>query len=464
MFALLTKELVAQGIDNAVKGHMTKPGVQEFLSEREYYESEIYRLLSQRVVPQTRFDFKEIVSPNGKHRITARSSVFYRSIMHVCILLYRSVYWKHLTPNIFNCIKGRGINAKDNAGNPCSQIRRVIATSGYDYYLQLDYKHCYENTDANKVKRALSLYIKDESFIEIVVRASVCSIGLPVGAPTSPQLHHFVIFAIEYFLVHEIRLPHIIYADDILIFGYKQDLHAAYWRFAQFSWYVLGYELKKIAHPTPIRCGIDILGYVFFPGTTQLRKSTKIRAKRKWNNPLSRASYLGILKGGDCANLRYNLDLKHGYMKEKDFFESDDMLVVRRMNSPVISLQDIGEERSFSIIDYEYREGTPLHNGKKGKPWYRMQVEGVFPVPSNPTDDNSPKEEKHCRRLVKGFDPSICGFFENVEKKMLKVSVLEDKDLSVVRQEVMVMLSNRTYQLEHRKDGWCFAGTVKIEE
>lgn len=461
MFANLTIEMVDEGIDNAVRGHLSKPGIPDFLAERQYYRSEIYRLISQRKVEATEFVYKEIESPNGKKRMTARSTIFVRSIMHVLLLLLRKVYWSHLTWNIYNCIPGRGINSKKKRGDPTHQIRRMISR-GYSHFLQLDIFHCYENTSPNKVADGLRRYIKDETFIDMIVKVSVCKIGLPIGAPTSPLLLHFVMFPLEYFIDTEIRLPHVIYADDLILFGSKEELHAAYWRIRQFLWYVLEYELKREAHPTPIICGTDILGYVFTPGCTNLRKGTKQRAKKKWSNPRSRASYLGLMKGGNCVNLTRTLN--RSIMTETDFFDNEDMQVVRRMNSPLTSLADIGEERPFRIIDYEFRVGSPMQNGKKGKDWYRMQIEGKLLVLSNPNDPNSPKVEKECRRLVKGFDPSICGFFENVEKKMRKVSVLEDKDIGVVRAEVMQMLSGRIYELEHRADGWCFKGTVKIDE
>lgn len=221
------------------------------------------------------------------------------------------------------------------------------------------------------------------------------------------------------------------YADDMILFGSKEQLHEAAHRIRNKLWYELGYKLKREAHPTPIRVPLDVLGYSYRPGVTLLRKRTKERMKKAWSRPLSRASYLGILKGCDSHNLLNKLD-----MNFSDIVNSETR-ITRRMDSPLDKIENV--EGVFDILDFEVREPDK----RNGKYWMRMQI-------------RYKKDGQDVVRLIKGYQPAICQFLLNVDKEMRKRSMLASMPYEEVRRDMMPIVGA---ELEN-SNGWIFKGTI----
>lgn len=437
----LTPELVHQAVINASRKHMCKNEVIEFLQDKEN-EYSVYRQLLKGESIDVEYRYKEVVSVNGKKRIVAISSFRSRVIMHTLMLLIKKEYAARLSDDCYNCIKGRGINASRKRYDPVRQIKRIIGRYRPWGYLQLDIRKCYESTRPEVLFACHEAIWKDKRILRYLQRVSFCDIGLPIGTPSSPMNQHIMMMAFDRFIRQDLKIRHYVrYADDIILFGDKDKLHEAKWRIANYLWYNLGYELKKDAHPTPMRNGTDILGYVFHCGYTRVRKSIKERMKRSWRNPRSRSSYLGILKGADAKNLKRKLNMK------LSFLITNETKVRRRMDSPLIDIAEL-TGKVFDILDFEVREPDK----KKGKAWMRMQVRY-----EDMGDDGKPVVKT---RLVKGFHVAICEFLKNMTQYINKTSAISGMSYEETFKKTLPF---EDCEVENR-NGWCIKGTLEIEE
>lgn len=436
----LTPELANQATVNASRKHTSKQETIKFIQDKEN-EYSVYRQLLKGEDINVRFRYKNIVSPVGKKRSAAISEFKDRVAMHALMLMMKPEYDKRLSDDCFNCIKGRGINSKKKRYDPVRRIKAIINMYHPWGYLQLDIKKCYERTKPEILFSRHEMIWKDKRFLSLLKQISFCDTGMPIGTPTSPVNQHIMMMGFDRFVRQELRISHYVrYADDILLFGDKENLHEAKWRIINYLWYNLGYELKKDAHPTPMKVAPDILGYVFHTDHTRIRKSTKERIKNAWHKPRSRASYQGILKGADARNLKNKLNMKLSFLTTKE------NLVCRRMDSPLIDIAEL-EGKMFEILDFEVREPDK----KKGKYWMRMQVryEDV---------DNGKAVTK--TRLVKGFHVAICEFLKNMIRYINKTAAIGGMSYDEVWAKTLPL---EDCEVENDK-GWCFKGTLKKEE
>lgn len=430
-----TLDLLDQAVVNASKRHLRKKEVIEFLKNKEN-EYKIYRRVLAGDLTVS-YRYKPVISVSGKKRMVALTSFEDRVLMHVFILLMNPEYESGLSDDCYNCIKGRGINSRVRRYDPVARIKRIINKTHPWGYLQLDIRKCYESTRPDILFARFRTIWKDERFIRALEKLSFCDIGLPIGTPLSPINQHIMMMDFDRFVRHDLKIPdYVRYADDILLFGDKDKLHEAKWRIANYLWYKLGYELKKEAHPTPLKVAPDILGYVFHDGYTRVRKSIKKRMIKSWNNPRSRASYIGITKSADTKSLIKKIKMK------LSFLTTDETMVSRRMDSPLIDISQL-EGKTFDIIDFEEREPDK----KKGKPWMRMQV-------------RFEQDGEKVTRLVKGFQDPICAFLFNMIKYMQKTSAISGLTFQEVWDKTLPI---EECEVENDK-GWYIKGTLKKQK
>lgn len=432
----LTPQLVFTAIDLAVRNHYGKPETEYFLKDRVENGNRIYRHLVKREFPEVKYTYRVIESVSGKKRILAISKLEDRVYMYVAMLLMGSDYLNRLSDDCYNCIPQRGINSSCHRYDPNRQLKRMFLSGAWGF-LQLDISKCYETTDSRILAAEHARIWKDKDFLRLLGALSTCDIGLPVGSPISPVNHHIMMMRIDRFVRQELKIKNYVrYADDMILLGDKDQLLEARWRLENKLFYELGYTLKKRSKPTPLRVGADILGYVYKPGVTRIRKTTKQRIKNRWNKPASKASYLGIIKGADAANLKATLDMKLSFLATKE------SKVTRRMDSPLIDIAEL-EGKVFDILDYEVREPDK----KNGRMWMRMQVR---------YQDNG----ETLTRLVKGYQEPICQFLQNMVKYMRKTAAISGMSYEEVRKATLPI---EECEVENDK-GWVLKGTLnKIE-
>lgn len=432
MIEKINIEMIDLAVKKSLKSGTTKESM-EFEKDNDKNEMDILTYIKEGNYQNVKYKHLDIISRDGKKRHLSICSFKDRVIMHVILLCINNQFRSQLSDDAFNCIQYRGINSKYKRGDANHMIKRYM-NSDYWGYLQLDIHHCYESTQEHAMKREAWKYCDgDKLFLDLLMKYTMCEKGLPIGTPMSPIAHHILMIPVDN-LIHSMGLKEVRYADDIVLFGDKEKLHTAYWRISNTLWYNYGYELKKIAHPTPIRVPLDILGYVYTKGHTKLRKSVKARIKKNWNRPLSKASYMGMLKGCDSINFINKMNIND--------LITDTTLVKRRMDSPLGKIEDL-ENKVFNILDFEVRSPSK----RDGKYWMRMQIQYE-------------EKGKSITRLIKGYHSSICLFFLNIEKKMHEKALMSDISFEDVRKKILpiegVTLIN--------DKGWYFKGTILKNE
>ena len=185
-----------------------------------------------------------------------------------------------------------------------------IATKRYQqtesvYYLKLDIKKFYESVDNDILALCYRHDCKDKELLWLLDEMNYSHKGLLIGSPDSQLLSHVILRSLDRYIKQELRVKHYFrYADDMLILSdSKQDLHRIMWGIGNFLWYNLKLELKENRKIGRVKDGIDMGGYVFFPGYTKVRKSIKKSMIKKRHNPTSMASYMGIMKHCNSHNL-----------------------------------------------------------------------------------------------------------------------------------------------------------------
>lgn len=420
-------------LEKALKCNGTTAKALSFLENREENINEIFEWIKNGKYEDVKYDHITIKSKDGKKRNLSMCSFRDRVIMHVLLITIMDAFRSQLSDDAFNCIPNRGINSSYKRGDANHMLKSYMC-KGFWGYLQLDIKKCYESTKSLILERehVRLLGWDDDRFLELLKIYSICEIGLPIGTPMSPINHHIIMLCIDRSIRQELQVKgYVRYADDMILFGDREQLHEAYHRIGNKLYYEYGYRLKKEAHPTPIRVPLIVLGCSYEVGHTRIKRASKERMKRAWHKERSRASYLGILKGCDGNNLKRTLD-----MNFSDIVNSDTK-VTRRMDSPLDKIENLTGK--FDILDFEVREPDK----RNGKFWMRMQV-------------RFEQDEKTVTRLIKGYQPALCMFLLNVEKELKKRAMLSSVSYDEVRKD---MLPIEGAELENQ-NGWIFKGTI----
>lgn len=421
---------VEMAVDKALKCNGKTKEALSFLENRKENEKEIFEWIKAGKYCDVKYKHMTIKSRDGKLRYLSMCSFRDRIIMHVILIMIMPKFMGQLSDDAFNCIQYRGINSSYKRGD-ANHMLKAYMNKGFWGYLQLDIKKCYQSTQSQILEREQRRLLGDQ-FLDLLNHYSMCETGLPIGTPMSPINHHIIMLAVDRFIKQELKITgYVRYADDMILFGDKQQLHEAYHRIGNKLYYEYGYQLKKESHPTPIMVPLVVLGYKYHVGHTRVKRTSKERMKRAWHNERSRASYLGILKGCDSINLQRTLN-----MNFSDII-SEETKVTRRMDSPLDKIENL--TCKFDILDFEVREPDK----RNGKYWMRMQV-------------RFEQNDTTVTRLIKGYQPALCMFLLNVEKEIKKKAMLSSMSYDEVRNEFLPI---QGAELDNQ-NGWIFKGTI----
>jgi len=108
--------------------------------------------------------------------------------------------------------------------------------------------------------------------------------GIPIGNLTSQLFANIYLNELDYFVKHELRWKfYLRYMDDFLLFSSnKKELFTALKRIEVF----LAENLRLRAHPikrtvSPVRCGVDWVGYRIYPWTARIRRINIFRFRKR---------------------------------------------------------------------------------------------------------------------------------------------------------------------------------------
>lgn len=297
---------IEKAAEKAKKGKSRRKEVAAYYKNKDKLNHKLSLMLSEHKYKVSKSVVFEKVTKNGKVR-KINKLPFYpdRNVQHCVLNIMQDKWIKSLTSDAYNCIPGRGITSRNKVYNMSKKIKRAILLPESVYYLKLDIKKFYESVDNDILALCYRHDCKDKELLWLLDEMNYSHKGLLIGSPDSQLLSHVILRSLDRYIKQELRVKHYFrYADDMLILSdSKQDLHRIMWGIRNFLWYNLKLELKDNRKIGRVKDGIDMGGYVFFPGYTKVRKSIKKSMIKKRHNPTSMASYIGIMKHCNSRNL-----------------------------------------------------------------------------------------------------------------------------------------------------------------
>lgn len=372
------------------------------------------------------------LTSSGKWRKLKKLDFYpHRVTQHAILNVVEPKWVKSLTFDSYNCIKGRGINSKSKNHNFTKKLKRALLDPYSTYAFQADISQFYHTISNKKMEKEYRIDVKDKDLMWLLNMHNYSTENLPIGGPDSQIRSHLVLRKLDRFIKEELKVKYYLrYADDFVILSdSKQDLQIWQWRIMNFLYYKLKLTTKGNRRIVPVKNGVDICGYVFYPGYTRLRRRIKKNIVNKRNKESSLASYNGILKHCNSKNLVKKIINNNN--RHMDITQLG-IKLERPFDGENIKIEKLVDE-TISILDFEVRDSTK----NKGQLWVRMQV--MY---------NGEK------RFVKGGYNYIASFLLQLEKQLigdkdgLDAKAIELKKQSFLPLTNVIIRNNRGYYFE----------------
>lgn len=273
---------------------------------------------------------KRIVRYEPKERIIDYAITCPDKVLIGCVMNeLKPMLVPKFTETTYSSIKGRGLR------QCCNRIKKAVRRYPDAYYLQTDIRKFYPSIDHDICQQELSRYIKDAKCLRFLERLiGNYDNGIPIGISAGSYLGNMYLTRIDRWIYEELRpLAYVRYMDDqLMIFHSKEEAHKAKDKL-RIKLSGLRLEMKNNARICPVNKGISMVGYVFYPTHTRLRKNIRESMKRKarrvahlegaeWKRQM--ASYHGWCTHGDCKHLmrktfgnKYDLFMEYKRLSEK---------------------------------------------------------------------------------------------------------------------------------------------------
>lgn len=162
-----------------------------------------------------------IVNEHGKNRTIYCPRIWEQWVHHIIIQVLSPIVMKYSYPLSCGSMPNKGgVYGKRH-------LMRAIKNKGFKYYVKLDIRHFFNNTQLDVVINELNHYICDEWFIYLLrVVFKYFKKGLPLGFYISQWLANFVLTRLDHYISKQPIVVFIRYMDDYVIGGNnKKFLH-----------------------------------------------------------------------------------------------------------------------------------------------------------------------------------------------------------------------------------------------
>lgn len=198
-----------------------------------------------------------------------------RVIHHAICSVISPIFERRFIHDSYACRKGKGTH------EGVKRIQSFIRKSGEDYYvLKCDVSKYFQSVDGETLKTIIKQKIGDEKLLRLINHIIDSSNkGIPIGNLTSQLFANIYLNSLDEYIKYELKIKfYIRYMDDFLIIkDSKKELNEDKEKIRAFL-----FSMKLTLHPkkanvSPIRLGIDCLGYKIFKNHKLVRKSTVTR-------------------------------------------------------------------------------------------------------------------------------------------------------------------------------------------
>lgn len=190
---------------------------------------------------------------------------------------------KHLIPNTYSAIPGRGIHLA------LHDIEKAMQTDvpGCQYCLKLDARKYYPSINHDILKTKYRRMFKDDDLLWLldeIIDSTPGDTGIPIGNYISQYSGNFYLSSFDHWIKEVKHVKHYFrYMDDIVVFGTtKSELHKLRREIDEYFTKELKLTIKSNWQVFPTyKRGVDFVGYRTFLNYKLLRKSTCKQMKTK---------------------------------------------------------------------------------------------------------------------------------------------------------------------------------------
>lgn len=231
-----------------------------------------------------------------KKRTIYAASVRERIIHHAVINVCGEWLEKCLIDDSYACRKGKGQYS--------AVLRAQEFAQRYPWCLKLDIKTYFDTIDQKLMMQLLEQRIKDPQVLKLFSEL-LCSYaiapgkGLPIGNLTSQYFANLYLNIFDRWISEVPNRGYVRYMDDMLVFGFHDDLRDVLRQAHIFLRDRLQLTIKNGGCLQPVSRGVDFLGYRVFPQYLLLNQRSKRRFRKKMRE-LDEA-----LLNGECTEAEY---------------------------------------------------------------------------------------------------------------------------------------------------------------
>jgi len=284
-----------------------------YLEFREYDQWNLYQIQDELETGQYKIGpYRKFVIYEPKAREISALGFKDRLIQHALCNVIGPIFDKTLLPNTFACRKGMGTHAalmkiKEYLKDPTQNFTHFLKTDFSKYFASIDHDVLWPMIEKKIHCRATLALIE-----EIIPRNQV---GIPIGSLTSQLMANVYASEVDYLIHHTLKRRHWVrYMDDIVILGDDpEELRDIFNKIQEFSNNVLKLKISKW-QVSPLKNGINFVGYRSWKTHTLIRKDSVKRAKHKiktlnTSSDLDKfwASWDGHTMWADCNHLTQTL-------------------------------------------------------------------------------------------------------------------------------------------------------------
>ncbi|MDD5116377.1 MAG: reverse transcriptase/maturase family protein [Candidatus Omnitrophica bacterium] len=258
-----------------------------------------------------------------KKRAIEAAVVRDRVVHHALCRVVEPIFDKRLIYDTYACRRDKGTLAAIERFEEFKRKLLCRADENRIYIFKADISKYFENIDHGILLGLISERIKDKDVIWLISRIlnpgdrpCASANGIPIGNLTSQFFANLYLNPLDQFVKHDLRIKYYIrYMDDFVLMDLSKDrLQSAKAEIARF----LEDKLQLRFHPkkqtvTPLKCGIDFLGFRIFYTHRLLRKENAKRFARRIKKMKERFERKEIALGRISASINgWIAHAKHG--------------------------------------------------------------------------------------------------------------------------------------------------------
>ena len=276
-------------------------------------------------------------------------------VQHAVMLVLKPIFLKGMYEHSYASIPGRGCH------NGAERLQLWIKDGGrhVKYCAKFDIKKFFENIDQDVLIDKLGKIIKDELFMDLLIKIIRTSDkGLPLGFYTSQWFANFYLQGFDHYVKEQLGVKYYMrYMDDMVLLGSnKKELHRVKEQMLEYlqdnlhvwfkdNWQIFRFDYKD----GDVRQGrfIDFMGFKFYRDHITMRKTIARKAMRK----ARKLSKKDIITPADARQmLAY-----HGWIKHTDSYD-----FTKKYIEPYV---DFNELKKIISYDDKRRNDTYVDEG-----------------------------------------------------------------------------------------------------